>query len=81
MMTCRELIEVLFEFESGELPEEHRERVAQHLCQCSSCVAFVESYRLTIQLPRRLPRPKMPEELEERLQAILAQCGAEKGPQ
>lgn len=71
MITCRELIEVLLDFESGELAAEPREHVERHLEHCSSCVAFLETYRLTIKLSRRLPRPALPVALKQRLEAIL----------
>ena len=72
MITCRELIEVLVDLETGDLPVEHRKRVEHHLGHCSSCVAFVESYRLIVQMPRHLPRPALPVELQQRLQTMLA---------
>lgn len=77
-MTCREVAEVLLEFESGELPREHRARALQHMDDCPSCVAFVESYRLTIQISRRLPRPILPEQLQHSLQAMLIELQGEQ---
>ena len=71
MITCRELAELLFDFASGQLPPEHRGQVEQHLRLCPSCVAYVESYRLTIRMTRRLGRPPLPHRLTQRLRELL----------
>ena len=62
MITCRELVELLIDFVSDELPEGHRARVEQHLAHCPPCVAYLESYQLTIKMTRRLPATPLPEE-------------------
>jgi hypothetical protein len=64
MITCRQLAELLLDVESGEIVLEHREHVEQHLRVCSSCVAYLESYQLTIRMARQLPRPPLPPHLE-----------------
>ncbi len=71
MITCRELAELLFDFASGQLPLERRGQVEQHLRLCSSCVAYVESYHLTVRMTRRLGHPPLPHRLTQRLQALL----------
>jgi anti-sigma factor RsiW len=77
-MTCRDLIELLIDFVSDELPAHHRAAVQQHLLCCPPCEAYLESYRLTIQLTRRLPCAPMPPELERRLRAALSDITREK---
>ncbi len=71
MITCRELAELLFDFATGQLPPEHREHLEGHLGLCSFCVAYLEGYRLTIQMTRQLPRPPLPPDLARRLRALL----------
>jgi anti-sigma factor RsiW len=71
MMTCRRVVELLIDYVSGELPPEHREVVDRHLHGCPPCVAFVESYQLTIRLTRQLPCEPLPGPLVERLKACL----------
>jgi anti-sigma factor RsiW len=80
MMTCRELAEALIDFVSGELPEEHRARIEHHLRMCPPCVTYVETYRLTIRLTRRLPCAKLPPEMEKRLRAALEGIKPETPP-
>lgn len=70
-MTCRELAELLIDYTSGELVAEHRAILEQHLAKCPPCVAYVESYQITIRLTRKLPCAALPDELQRRLRAAL----------
>jgi len=75
MITCRELAELLLDFVAGQLPPERREHVEQHLGLCSSCVAYLEGYRLTVRMTRQLPRPPLPPDLARQLLALLEESG------
>jgi anti-sigma factor RsiW len=79
MITCRELVELLIDFVSGDLPPEHCEKVEKHLRLCRPCVVYVETYRLTIRLTRKLPPAPLPPSLKERLSACLREIRGEKG--
>jgi len=72
MITCRDLVQLLIDFVSGELPPEDQAHVEQHLRRCPPCVTYVETYQLTIRLTRRLPCEPLPPEVEQRLRAALA---------
>jgi anti-sigma factor RsiW len=78
MITCRELCEVLIDFVAGDLPAEQRQLIEQHLCQCQPCVAYFESYQITIKLTRQLPCAPLPPQLVERLRAALQEIRKEK---
>jgi anti-sigma factor RsiW len=71
MMTCRKFAEILIDFVAGELAPDLQAQVADHLGVCPPCVAYLESYRLTIRLVRQLPNVPMPVECEQRLRAAL----------
>jgi anti-sigma factor RsiW len=71
MMTCRQVVELLIDFVSGELPPEHYALVEKHLNKCPPCVTYVRTYELTIRLTRRLPPAPLPEGLCQRLEAGL----------
>jgi len=71
MITCRELAELLCDVVSGQLPPGQGERVDRHLGCCPACVAYLESYRLTIRLTRRLAGRPLPPRLVQRLLAAL----------
>ena len=51
-MTCQELIEFLIDYVEGSLPVEQTERFEKHLAICPDCVAYLDSYRETIDLTK-----------------------------
>jgi len=71
MITCREFAELLFDLTSGELAPEQVSHVELHLSQCGHCAAYEETYRVTINLTRKLPRASLPPPLAEKLRMIL----------
>ena len=80
-MTCRELVELLIDFVSDELPAEHRQRVEQHLRRCPPCVAYLDSYQVTIRLTKQLPCEPLPPELEARLRAAVQDLRKDSPPE
>jgi anti-sigma factor RsiW len=64
-------MELLLDFLDNELPEERRRHIEAHLQFCPPCLAYLETYKVTIQLTRRLPDVPPPPELLERLKAVL----------
>ena len=75
-ITCREFTEFLHDYLFDDLPAEERLTFETHLAECPCCVAYLDSYRKTMQLaqaalfiPEDAPPPvEAPEEL---IQAIL----------
>jgi anti-sigma factor RsiW len=61
-LPCREILDFLYLYLSGELPEEEMAEFERHLGVCPSCVNYIETYRQTIALGRAAFRD--PEELE-----------------
>jgi anti-sigma factor RsiW len=79
-MTCRELTELLIDYIQGELDADLCEHICRHLSACPPCETFVATYRITIQLTRRLPAAPMPPELAARLQEAMRRYeGGEDG--
>ena len=74
-LTCREFVDFLDRYLSGELPPEAVAGFNDHLARCPSCVACMKTYRETLALskgafvPEDAPVTGVPEEL---LRAILA---------
>jgi len=73
-MTCREFAEFLDSYLAGTLLSEERQAFDRHLAVCSHCVAYLASYRCTVDACRdlgtedeQLP-PEVPDEL---VRAIL----------
>jgi anti-sigma factor RsiW len=48
MLTCREIIEFLDRYSSGELSFGERARFDEHLAVCPSCVAYLAQYERTV---------------------------------
>ena len=70
-MTCRDLAELLCDYVGGELSDDLCCTIRTHLDCCVECVHFVETYRLTIQISRRLPAAEPPTALLEKLRQAL----------
>ena len=74
-MTCREFVEFLDEYLSGELPESVLGDFEAHLAHCVDCTAYLATYRETIRLAGSIcsePEGPIPEGVPEGLiQAIL----------
>lgn len=76
MITCRELAEFLADYLADELAPEQRAEFERHLGVCPPCVAYLNTYRQTIELSRCAhgcddpgPPAAIPDEL---VRAILA---------
>lgn len=73
-MTCREFIEFLLDYVSGELPESEQALFEEHLAVCRSCVAYLSNYRDTIELTKAAlcdPDEPVPEDVPEDLVAAV----------
>jgi len=77
-MKCRELAELLVDYISGELPPEYLEKIKEHLGECPPCERYIETYRMTIKLTKKLPCAHMPQEMKERLWAVLCEGKSEE---
>jgi anti-sigma factor RsiW len=73
MMTCREMLDLLLDFVSGELAEDQVQRINNHLDNCRPCFVVVNTYRLTIQIARQLPCNPLPPPCEQRLRAAVSE--------
>lgn len=82
-ITCKEFIEFIWAYLSGELSEAERKEFEYHLSGCPSCVAYMNTYMQTIDLTRMAfedvsADEPVPDEVPEEL--ILAVLAARKGP-
>jgi anti-sigma factor RsiW len=75
-VTCRELVEFLSEYLSGELAATERAEFEAHLAECPACVAYLDTYGKTIQLLKAAfarSEDQLPDRMPEQVvQAILA---------
>ncbi len=68
---CRQIAELLGDYLDGSLPRETRELIDFHIDGCAPCVAFLNTYRGTVDVARKLPDVAMPPELKKRLLTVL----------
>lgn len=68
---CPECMDLLADYVDGVLPRERAELLEWHLEGCPPCVAFVNTYKGTVDATRRLRETTLPPELRERLIAFL----------
>lgn len=70
-LECRQIAELLGDYLDGSLPKATRELIDFHIDGCAPCVAFLNTYRGTIEVTQKLPDTPMPSELKKRLLSVL----------
>lgn len=73
MLQCRDIVELLLEYLDGELDHATAEALEAHLADCQECTAFLNTYRGTVRMTRRLREEILPAALRERLLTFLRQ--------
>ncbi|MCI0738301.1 MAG: zf-HC2 domain-containing protein [Gemmataceae bacterium] len=75
-MTCQEVADFLMEYLNGELAQQQRAVFEEHLGVCPDCVAYLQSYEITVKAVQgtRSPTndPQLSEIPEDLVRAILA---------
>jgi len=74
-MECRRIAELLVDYLEGTLPKHTVELLEWHIDGCAPCVAFVNTYRGTVNATRALRNVEIPTELKTRLLAVLRDGG------
>lgn len=70
---CREITDLLLDYMTGGLDPETVSAFQDHLRLCPDCVAFLNTYKKTVQLTRSLRYESIPAELERRVRRFLQQ--------
>jgi anti-sigma factor RsiW len=68
---CPECMDLLADYVDGVLPREQAELLEWHIEGCAPCVAFVNTYKGTVDAARRLRETTLPPELRDKLIAFL----------
>ncbi|MGH7380990.1 MAG: anti-sigma factor family protein [Candidatus Methylomirabilales bacterium] len=68
---CREVTDLLLDYMTGELDPETVSAFEDHLRLCSDCVAFLKTYKKTVQATRSLRFEDIPAEMEKRVRRFL----------
>jgi anti-sigma factor RsiW len=75
MLTCREFVDFLLGYVSGELPAGQRAVFEEHLCECPDCTTYLRTYRQTVDIEKiacGCGDPAPADAPEELIRAILA---------
>jgi len=68
---CQECMDLLADYVDGTLPREQAELLEWHIDSCAPCVAFLNTYRGTMDAAKRLRQATLPPELRDKLIAFL----------
>jgi hypothetical protein len=68
---CRQIAELLGDYFDGTLAQPTRDLLEWHLEGCGPCVAFVNTYRGTVNAASKLREVPIPAEVKKRLLAVL----------
>lgn len=68
---CPECMDLLVDYVDGALPRERAELLEWHIEGCPPCVAFVNTYKGTVDAAKRLRETTLPPELRDRLIQFL----------
>jgi anti-sigma factor RsiW len=68
---CPECMDLLADYVDGSLPKDKAELLEWHIEGCAPCVAFVNTYKGTVDAARRLREATMPPELRRKLIEFL----------
>ena len=71
-LTCRDVSSFLTEYLDDRLDTDTRERFEEHLRYCNSCEAYLNQFRITIEMVRDDQPPPPPPELAEHTLEFLS---------
>jgi len=77
---CRQIADLLGDYLDGTLPKATHELLEWHIEGCGPCVAFVNTYRGTVDAAKKFQEVEIPPELKKRLLAVLRSQGASDQP-
>ena len=72
-MECTQIAQLLGDYLDGTLPRDQVKLLEWHLEGCRPCIAFVNTYKGTVNAAKKLAEVEIPPELKKRLVAFLKQ--------
>lgn len=68
---CEEITSLILDYLTGEINPETASAFEEHLRLCPDCVAFLKTYKKTVQATRSLHYEDIPPEMEKRVRRFL----------
>lgn len=72
-MMCDDITDLILDYLAGELPPDILMEFEEHLRMCPDCVAFLNTYKKTVQVTRSLQYKDIPPAMEKRVRQFLTQ--------
>ncbi|MDH3972772.1 MAG: zf-HC2 domain-containing protein [Deltaproteobacteria bacterium] len=70
-MRCEDLIELINDYLEGEMNPQFKEEFERHIDDCSSCLAFFETYKKTKELTGEISCKEIPDQVQSRIKDFL----------
>jgi anti-sigma factor RsiW len=70
-LTCEQVAKLIRDYLEGELSPEIAMRFEEHLQRCDDCVAFLKTYKQTVQEVRSLTYEDVPQDMQIRVRQFL----------
>ena len=68
---CQQITDLILDYLTGELHPDTAAEFEEHLGICQDCVAFMNTYKKTVEVTRSLPCEDIPPEMEKRVRRFL----------
>ncbi len=72
-ITCRRVTSLIAAYVGGELDPEAAAAFEAHVRDCDDCVAFLNTYRKSVEATRRLRYDTLPPKLQDRALKVIRQ--------
>ena len=77
-MHCHQLQQLLVDYLDGEMDRKTRRDLEEHLKDCIPCQQFIETYKTTIKITKKVEPAEMPLELKDRLRTFIKKIATEQ---
>jgi anti-sigma factor RsiW len=70
-LTCEQVTKLIRDYLQGELPPDLTASFEEHLRRCDDCVAFLKTYKQTVQEVQSLTYEDVPQDMQIRVRQFL----------
>ncbi len=72
-MRCKEVVDLICDYLEGDLPDDVKKELEEHLSMCKPCFKFFKTYSVTSKICRQVIEESVDEECVEELKKFLKQ--------